>query len=46
MRPPKGVNLPDVNGKRQCYLVKKSIYGLKQVCISVCLSDVCTKLVY
>ena len=34
MRPPKGVNLPDVNGKRQCYLVKKSIYGLKQVCIS------------
>ena len=35
MRPPKGVNLPDVNGKRQCYLVKKSIYGLKQVCISM-----------
>ena len=30
MAPPAGVELPPVNGKRQCYLCKKSIYGLKQ----------------
>ena len=31
MRPPRGIYLPPVGGKRQCFRVKKSIYGLKQV---------------
>ena len=30
MAPPKGCDLEMVNGKRQCFLVKKSIYGTKQ----------------
>ena len=30
MAPPKGCDLEMVNGKRQCFLVKMSIYGTKQ----------------
>ena len=30
MRPPTGVELPDIKGKKQCYLCKQGIYGLKQ----------------
>jgi hypothetical protein len=30
MKPPRGVELPDVNGKKQCYRCLRSIYGLRQ----------------
>jgi hypothetical protein len=30
MSPPKGVEIPEIKGKKQCYRLRKSIYGLKQ----------------